>query len=237
MDKLIIECKLYQYLERMSLANKAGDKARAKKAAGMSVVLARMQAREAVAALVAAEAEETAVGRAIAKAKENGITFPIGGQRLKQLADVSAQKRKDLAAVGDTLCMALDVWQASDATLHDLANLCNRRYEDVVQEIEPERLNMEFSGLVFAYNLDYKDVGNRGWIDFDVDAPLTHAVKEFWLDLMLQAKEGWEAYHRALVEWFPATPENALRLVTDADGVRRLIDKDGVEVGTVGSEG
>lgn len=237
MDKLIIECKLYQYLARMSLANKTGDKARARKAAGMSVVLVRMQAREAVAALVAAEAEERAVGRAIVKAKENGIAFPLGDQRLKQLADVSAQKRKDLVDVGNMLCMALDIWQSSGAALQDLASLCNRRYEDVVQEIKPERLDTEFSSLVFVYNLDYKANSNRGWIDYDVDAPLTHAVKEYWLDLMLHTKEGREASHRALEECFPEIMENALTLVTDTGGVRRLIDKDGVEVGTVGEEG
>ena len=69
-----------------------------------------------------------------------------------------------------------------------------------------------------------------------MDAPLTHAVKEYYLDLMLHTKEGREAAHSALEASFPEIMENALRLVTDADGVKHLVDKDGVEVGTLEEE-
>lgn len=234
MDQNVLECKMYSYLARMSHASKAGDKARRKKAAGLAVVTARMQARDAVNALVAAEAEEKAVGRAIVKAKENGISFPLGDQRLEQLEKVSAQKRKELVDTGSVLCMALDMWQSFGATLHDLANLCNRSYGDVLEEIGEDRLGDDFSGLVFVHNLDYKDNRNRGWIDYAVDAPLTHAVKEYWMDLMLHTREGRAASHEALEQCFPEIMEHTMTLVTDADGVQHLIDKDGVEIGTVG---
>lgn len=234
MDKNFLTCKMYSYLARMSLANKTGDKTRGKKAAGLAVVAARIRARDAVNALVAAEAEEKAVGRAIVKAKEEGISFPLGDQRLEQLGKVSAQKRKELVDTGSVLCMALDMWQSFGATLHDLANLCNRSCGDVVEEIGEDRLGDDFSGLVFVYNLDYKDPRDRGWIDYDVDAPLTHAVKEYWMDLMLHTEAGRAASHEALEQCFPEIMENAMTLVTDADGVQRLIDKDGVEIGTVG---
>ena len=57
------------------------------------------------------------------------------------------------------------------------------------------------------------------------------------LDIMLHTAEGRQAAHEAMETVFPEVMENALTLVTDADGVERLIDKDGVEVGIVGEEG
>lgn len=236
MDENILNCKLYAHLASVALAKKAGDKTRAKKAAGLAVVVLRMQARDAVNALVAALAEEKAVGRVIVKAKENGISFPLGDQHLKQLADTSAKKRKDLVDIGSMLSMALDMWQSFGATLHDLANLCNRSYDEVAEEIEPDRMDSEFSTLIFAFNLDYKDHSRRAWIDYDVDAPLTHAVKEYWLDIMIHTKEGREASHKALEACFPDLVQNALTMVTDADGIKHLVDADGVEVGTIENE-
>ena len=82
-------------------------------------------------------------------------------------------------------------------------------------------------------NLDYKDPRNRGWIEDEVDAPLTHAVKAHWIDLMRHTEAGRKAAHEAFEAVFPEIAENALTVVTDADGIRHLIDKDGVDVGTV----
>lgn len=236
MDKIFLDCKLYSYLARMTLAERVGDRERAKKAAGLAVVLLRMQARDAVAALVCAREEEKAAGRAMVKARESGITFPFGDQRLKQLEEASAQRRKELVEVGAAMSSALDLWQSYGATIRDLASLCNRSVEQAMAEIKPYSAEGRFSDLIFVHNLDYKDIRDRGWIDFDVDAPLTHAVKEYWLDLMLHTKEGREASHEALEKCFPEIMESALTLVTDADGVKHLIDRDGVEVGTLDGE-
>lgn len=83
---------------------------------------------------------------------------------------------------------------------------------------------------------DLCNLCNRDWIDYDVDAPFTHAVKDYFLELMISTPEGRAASHRALEECFPGILEGALMEVTDADGVRRLIDKDGVEVATLDGE-
>lgn len=230
MDKTFIECKLYQYMARMSLSVKQGNLEQARKSAELAVILVRMQAREAVKELVKARSGKRAASRSMAKAKEQGITFALGKQRVKKLGEAAEEKRKRLAAIGTELCLLLDLWQCYGATLWDLANLCNRSYDEVVREIEPEGLNTELSNLVFVYNLDYKDT--RGWIDLEVDAPLTHAVKEHWMELVLHTKKGREASHRAMEAAFPEIMENALTMYTDADGVKHLIDQDGVEIGT-----
>lgn len=233
MDETFIDYKLYSYMARMSLAEKVGDRERAKKAALQAVVLARLQARDAVTELVSAQADETAANRAVLKAKEAGATFLFGEQRLMQLSEVSAQKRKALVDAGGAICTLLDRWQSYGATLAELCNLCNRDHERVLAEIKAGDADDLFSKLVFVYDLDYKDPRNRGWIDFDVDAPLTHAVKEFWIDLMIHTEEGRKASHEALEAVFPGIMENAMTVVTDSDGVKRVIDKDGVEIGTV----
>ena len=233
MDETFIDYKLYSYMARMSLAMKVGDKPRAKKAALLAVVLARMQARDAVNELVSAREDENAANRAVPKARKTGTTFLFGEQRLKQLAEVSEQKRKALIDAGGAICTLLDRWQSYGATLAELCNLCNKDHERVLTRIKAGDADDLFPNLVFVYNLDYKDPRNRGWIDFDVDAPMTHAVKEFWIDLMLHTEEGRKASHEALVTVFPEIMENALTVVADPDGVKRVIDKDGVEVGTV----
>ena len=68
-------------------------------------------------------------------------------------------------------------------------------------------------------------------------APLTHAIKEYWMDRVLHTEDGKRAAHEAMKAIFPEITENALRLVTDADGVQHLIDKDGIEIETFGEEG
>ena len=105
-------------------------------------------------------------------------------------------QRAALVDYGQSITATLDFWQSIGATLADLCNLCNRDYTQVLKEIKPERVEREFSSLIFVYNLDYKDPRNRGWIDFDVDAPFTHAVKEFFLDRMINTPEGREAFLR-----------------------------------------
>ena len=160
----------------------------------------------------------------------------MGEKRVKTLEEKVKLQRERLVGYGESIVVTLDFWQSIGATLADLCNLCNRDYAQVLEQIKPERADREFSSLIFVYNLDYKDPRNRGWIDFDVDAPFTHAVKEFFLDRMINTPEGREASHRAMEECFPGIMEGALMEVTDADGVRRLIDKDGVEVATLDGE-
>lgn len=122
-------------------------------------------------------------------------------------------------------------WQSTGATLDDLCSLCNRDPEQVREELDPtEKL---FSEMVFVHNLDYKDPRSTGWVEYEIDAPLTHAVKAHWIDLVRHTEAGRKAAHEAFEAVFPEIAENALTVVTDADGIQHLIDKDGVDVGTV----
>ena len=236
MEKEIISCKVFEYTGRAAISLKLGDRKKAKRAVGMMLMLYRLQSRAAIDRLLEALDALRSAERATKKAEEGGISFPLGRQRLKKLGEELSEARAELSEVGMNMCIVLDIWQGFGATLFDLANLCNTSYGKLVRAIGSERLNESFSGLVFVYNLDYKDPSNREWVDYDVDAPLTHAVKEYYLDLMLHTKEGREAAHSALEASFPEIMENALRLVTDADGVKHLVDKDGVEVGTLEEE-
>lgn len=168
------------------------------------------------------------------KAERDGIRFLLGEQQLSKLREEYRAAESRLAEIGKSICLMLDTWQSTGATLEDLCNLCNCDPAQVKAKLDPtEKL---FSEIVFVRNLDYKDPRNRGWIEDEIDAPLTHAVKAHWMDLVRHTDAGRKAAHEAMNAAFPEITENALRLVTDADGVKHLIDKDGVEVGTLEEE-
>lgn len=236
MNKDIIDFKAFEYIGRMGAAFYSKNMEKARREARTLLVLYRLRAREAVANYVRDTGELHTLKRALKKAGQDGIVFPLGEKRVKTLEEKVKLRREQLVSCGERIIVALDWWQGLGATLADLCNLCNRDYVQILQEIKPERANREFSSLVFVYNLDYKDPRNRGWIDFDVDAPFTHAVKEFFLDRMINTPEGRTASNRAMEECFPGIMENALTAYMDADGVRRLIDKDGVEVAILDGE-
>ena len=99
--------------------------------------------------------------------------------------------------------------------------------------IGDEHMNESFATLATAFNLDYKDPRNTGWLEDYIDAPLTHALKAYMQDLMLHTEAGKKAAHEAMNAVFPEIMENAMRMVTDEDGVRHLIDKDGEIVATL----
>lgn len=131
----------------------------------------------------------------------------------------------------------LDLWQLAGATFEDLCNLCNRDPAQVRKELlESESTSDSFSGLAMVHNLDYKDPRETGWLEDSVDAPLTHALKAYMQDIMLHTEEGQKAAHAAMEAVFPEIMENAMTVVTGEDGVRRLIDRDGVEVATLDGE-
>ena len=236
MNKDIISFKETEYIGRAGVAYHRGDLERAKKDTRTMLVLYRLRAREAVTDLVLDTDALRSLKRALKKAEQAGIMFPMGEKRVKTLEEKVKLQRERLVGYGESIVVTLDWWQGIGATLEDLCNLCNRDHKQVLREIKPERVDLEFSSLIFVYNLDYKDPRNRGWIDYDVDAPFTHAVKDYFLELMISTPEGRAASHRALEECFPGILEGALMEVTDADGVRRLIDKDGVEVATLDGE-
>ncbi len=236
MNRDVINYKTSEYIGRMGVAFHLGNQEKSRKEARTLLVLYRVQARDTVTQMVQNTAELRGLKRSLKKAEEAGIAFPMGEARIKTLEEKDKALQRMLVDLGQAITVTLDFWQSIGATLPDLCNLCNRDYEQVVKKIKPERIGREFSSLIFVYNLDYKDPRNRGWIDFDVDAPFTHAVKEYHLDLMINTPEGRAASHRAMEECFPGIMENALTEVVDADGIHRLIDKDGVEVATLDGE-
>ena len=236
MNKDLIDYKTSEYIGKMGVAFCRGDLESARKYAKTLLVLYRVRARDTVANLTQDTDELHSLKRTLKKAEQAGIMFPMGEKRVKTLEEKVKLQRERLVNYGESIVVTLDFWQSIGATLADLCNLCNRDHKQVLREIKPERVDLEFSSLIFVYNLDYKDPRNRGWIDYDVDAPFTHAVKDYFLELMISTPEGRAASHRALEECFPGILEGALMEVTDADGVRRLIDKDGVEVATLDGE-
>lgn len=144
------------------------------------------------------------------------IIFPPLEVQIKQLNQDLLQKRRHLANWGENLIHDLDLWQASGATLNDLCNLCNRRYEDVRAKIPKADSGMNFSELIFIHNLDYNHKGD--WLEYENDAPLTHAIKEYMLDIMLHTHQGNQAAHKALEACFPDIMDSAIHQSTDYDG-------------------
>lgn len=229
----VLDRKLDEYVAHANIAFHSLDIPKAKKAAGVVVVLARRQARACVDRLMATTEELRANERAVKKMGQQGITFPLVERRSELLRKQLHETKELLSMTGEQMCAALDYWQVLGATLRDLCNLCNRDYAQVVRELqkyETDWPTMKFSELVYIHNLDFKS--NLGWLDYAVDAPMTHSIKEYYLDLILHTPEGRAAAHEALEATFPGIMDNALYPVTDADGVRHWYDKDGVEVAT-----
>ena len=243
-DKSYLYEKTYATLARIDLATKTGRSDALVALALRYVVLARMLARRAMEAVLDAHDALRAARRSMKRAEEAGITFALAEARITQLEADYQRFHQEQIELGWIVMDALDRWQNAGATLRDLCNLCNRDYDQVITTLDELMTKHDlgdwrddrFSALVCTHNLDYKNPRNTGWIDEHVDAPLTHTAKEHMLDIMLHTAEGREAAHEAMEAVFPGIMENALTLVTDVDGVKHLIDKDGVEVGTVGEE-
>lgn len=232
-DKGYIYGRMYGCAVRSNLAAKTGNAPRLLELNRQNVILTRMLARQAMADRCDARGALRSMERAVKRANASGITFALTEARLASLRAEHQKAREGLAEVGGMAVEALDRWQSSGATLRDLCNLCNRDYEQVLKEIDGRQTQCgSFSQLVFVHNLDYKNPRDTGWLEETVDAPFTHAIKEYMLDVMLNTKEGRAASHAAMEAVFPGIMENAMTMVTDADGVKHLIDKDGVEIGT-----
>lgn len=231
MNKDVIDFKAYEYLGRSGAAAMQGRLPQAKRDATTLLVLYRLQSRAASQELTEKREEMRALYRSLRKAESAGISFPLGTQRLSKLREDYRVAEGKLAEVGKDICLALDFWQSTGATLEDLCSLCNRDPEQVREELDPtEKL---FSEMVFVHNLDYKDPRSTGWVEYEIDAPLTHAVKAHWIDLVRHTDAGRKAAHKAMNAAFSGITENTLTVITDADGIRHLIDKDGVDIGTI----
>lgn len=230
MNHDFIRCKITEYTGKVGAIRCCKDISQAKSALRTSLIFLRLHARACADDLTKVAEELRATRRDIKKMEREGVAFPLAKQRVKMLDKAKKAAREELAAAGSAILYVLDSWQLAGATLAELCNLCSRDYTQVLHEIKEERCGLEFSSLIFVYILDYKDPRNRGRITFDVDAPLTHAVKEFFLKQMIETPEGRAASRRAMEACFPDIMESALTEIVDPDGIHRLIDKDGVEI-------
>lgn len=237
MNELIIGAKTAEYVNHYTIAAMLGNREKMRKWALASLVMLRQESRVAHAKAESLWSELRATKRDMKKMAQKGVTFPLGEQRIKKLDEDASTAQRLLAHVGEEMSLMLDLWQQAGATFEDLCNLCNRDPAQVRKELlESESIDDSFAGLAMVHNLDYKDPRNTGWLEDYIDAPLTHALKAYMQDLMLHTEAGKKAAHEAMNAVFPEIVENALRMVTDADGVRHMIDKDGEIVATLDGE-
>lgn len=237
MEEYIIHCKTTEYINRYCVASHVGNREKARKLALMTLVMLRQESRVAHMKSESLWAEVRGMRRSMKKIKEADMKFPLGEMRVKKLERDAEAADKELAHVGEEMHMMLELWQMDGATFEDL---CNRDPAQVRRELGPKELdarpNASFSKLAMVFNLDYKNPRDTGWLEDSVDAPLTHALKAYMLDTMLHTEAGRKASHEAMEAVFPGIMENAMTVVTDEDGTRRLIDKDGNEIGTLEPE-
>lgn len=234
MEKLIIDCKETEYLSRYYLASYTGKQEKARKLALATLVMLRQQSRVAHMEAESLWSEARGLQRSMKKMSEAALKFPLGELRVKKLENDAKAAKKELARVGEEIIQMLDLWQLAGATFEDLCNLCNRDPAQVRKELlESESTSDSFSGLAMVHNLDYKNPRDTGFLEDSVDAPLTHALKAYMQDILLHTEAGRKAAIEAMNSVFPAIMENAMTIVTDEDGTRHMIDKDGVEVTTL----
>lgn len=235
MTEQLIDFKFSEYAGRLGVAfYHKKDLEKAKRLELASLLLLRRKTRAIIARKLDLQDEIRSAERGIKKMSQDGIKFPLGEQRVKKLKQDLKSVRQELVEVGQATADALDLWQMLGASLYELANLCNRSYAWVLREIGPDMIGRRFSELISIYNLDYKST--LTWIDFSVDAPLSHALLAYHQDQIMNGKIDRKAVDRALQECFPGIVENAMRIVTDEDGVRHLIDKDGEVIATLDND-
>lgn len=232
-DKDILNCKLSEYTGKAMVALILHDDGRFKRMTGTMLGIYRLQARAALDQMREAWKMYRKADNAVKRAAKAGIRSPVMEEQLIILRDESEAAKHKVVQLGADISRVLDLWQRYGATPRELCDLCNRDYESVLQEVGPDLLNEDFSKLACVYNLDYKNPRDKGFLEDTVDAPLTHTLKEYLIDLMLNTDRGRAAAHEAMNAVFPGIMENTMRLITDADGVQHFVDGDGVEVGTI----
>lgn len=233
----ILNCKELEYSVRLATAIYRGNQDCIRKKALAHVIILRQCARAAHKRYMDLRQDLRGLERAVRKSEADGVSCVFSKMVLDRRRKECDKAEAALAKAGEELLYALDLWQTVGATFEDLCNLCNRDPAQVRGELlESEDTADSFSKLAMVHNLDYKNPRDTGWLEDSVDAPLTHALKAYLLDRMLHTEEGRKAAHEAMETVFPEIMENAYTEVTDENGVRRLYDKDGEEVGILGDE-
>lgn len=231
----VLVSKICSASERGGMAERRGDYSKARKRYHLALVAARMYARDASQDARAAREKLSEIRRTIRKAEKAGVTTTFGDAVVQRL-EHDAKAADDLVIlIGENIINILDAWQRVGAELTDLCDLCGIPYETALKKVKPERRDERLTAILYITELDdhYPDRWSRG---YPYDAPLSFAVQEFFTHFMTHTDAGRKAAHEALEACFPEIYEHAVRIVTDADGIQRVIDADGVEIGTVGEE-
>lgn len=197
----------------------APDRAPAKNEMRQIVIMYRILAREALNGWQDFVHRARLAEREDKKAKANGMVFPYFTTFAEELRNKAERIHEIVVECGRTLTRALDHWQAAGATFAELCDLCCVA-EERGRKIVGNEVGEKFSTIIFVYALDYKGTGDC--LDTAVDAPLTHAVKEYILHIALHTEEGrhagdrafWQAFRGA----FPKLWDNRLCGCTDEDG-------------------
>lgn len=227
----VVIYKASEYVGKVGVSVHLGRREKARQQVKTLLVLYRLQSRYTSQRITNARGSLRSVVRGQKKLKSAGITIPLVDDRKKKLQKDLQAAESELALIGEQIFETLDLWESLGATMEDLCKLCNCDLTQVLAKLDTPK--MPFSQITCVYNLDYKNPHDKGWLEDEVDAPFTHALKAYLLDRMLHTEKGRAAAREAMEAVFPEIMENALTIVTDADGVQRLVDKDGVEIATL----
>lgn len=127
---------------------------------------------------------------------------------IKQKEDCKEQLNKLknlLISEGNAICASLDLWQSLGAGIEDLFNLCNAKPKQIEEVYHDNFEHKKFSEIMMVYCLDYHHKGN--WFDIRNYAPLTHSIKEYYIDHLEKAHVKYpelrEATDNKIQELFP----------------------------------
>lgn len=127
---------------------------------------------------------------------------------IKQKEDCKEQLdklNKLLINEGKLICTSLDLWQSLGAGIEDLFNLCNAKPKQIEEVYRDNFEHKKFSEIMMVYSLDYHHEGD--WYDMRNYAPLTHSIKEYYIDYLEKAHvkypEVREATNNKIQEMFP----------------------------------
>lgn len=125
-----------------------------------------------------------------------------------------------LINTGKVICASLDLWQSFGAGIEDLFNLCNAKPKQIQEVYRDHYENEKFSKIMMVYGLDYDHKGD--FYDMRNYAPLTHSIKEYYIDFLEKAHvkypEVREATDNKIQEMFPELSKHVVEEKKDEYG-------------------
>lgn len=121
---------------------------------------------------------------------------------------------------GELICASLDSWQSLGASIEDLFNLCNAKPKQIEEVYRDNFEHKKFSEIMMVYGLDYDHKGD--WYDMRNYAPLTHSIKEYFLDYLNKAHVKYPEVRKAtdnkIQEMFPELCKHVVTEKKDENG-------------------